>query len=385
MVLVAIAMVAVFMGGVLPTPLYPLYHRTFHFGPVVLTWIYAVYVVGNLAALLVFGRLSDQIGRRRAALPALGVGLASTAVFILAKGVAALFVARVLSGFATGLGSGALTAWIAELQPRKDSHAGALAGAGFNFVGLAAAPLLSGVLAARAPSPLRLCYVIYLAVLVIGGAAVLGAKETVARPKTPLAEISWRPRVGVPRGIRAQFVTPAVTVFVTFALFGFYAALIPGLLAERLRQTSPLTAGLIASELFAVAALAVAAARRLSRRAAMLTGLALFPLACGALVWADVARSLPLLLIATVVGGAAGSLGYRGSLEVINAIAPADCRSQVVSSYLLASFGGNSLPVIGVGLLASATSAILAHLVFAVVIGVLAVAGGVVGLRAPAR
>jgi hypothetical protein len=117
----------------------------------------------------------------------------------------------------------------------------------------------------------------------------------------------------------------------------------------------------------------------------MLTGLALFPLACGALVWADVARSLPLLLIATVVGGAAGSLGYRGSLEVINAIAPADCRSQVVSSYLLASFGGNSLPVIGVGLLASATSAILAHLVFAVVIGVLAVAGGVVGLRAPAR
>ena len=373
------------MGGVLPTPLYPLYRRSFHFGGVVLTLIYAVYVVGNLAALLVFGRLSDQVGRRRAALPALGVGLASTAVFILAKGVAALFVARILSGFATGLGSGTMTAWIAELQPRKDSHAGALAGAGFNFIGLAVAPLLSGVLAACAPVPLRLCYFVYLAVLVAAVAAVLGGRETVARPATDLAEVSLQPRIGVPRGIRAQFVTPAVTVFITFALFGFYAALIPGLLVERLRRTSPLTAGLIAFELFAVAALAVVATRRLSRRAAMLAGLALLPLACGVLVWADLARSLPLLLIATVIGGTAGSLGYRGSLEVINAIAPAQCRSQVVSSYLLASFGGNSLPVIGVGLLTSATSAILAHLVFAAVIAILAVAGMVVGRSAPAR
>ena len=44
-----------------------------------------------------------------------------------------------------------------------------------------------------------------------------------------------------------------------------------------------------------------------------------------------------------------GGLGYRGSLEVINRIAPADRRSEVVSSSLIALFAGNSVPVIGIG------------------------------------
>jgi hypothetical protein len=52
---------------------------------------------------------------------------------------------------------------------------------------------------------------------------------------------------------------------------------------------------------------------------------------------------MPLLLTAAAVGGVAASLGYRGSLEVVNRIAPPQQRSEVVSSYLMAAFGGNSL------------------------------------------
>ena len=42
-----------------------------------MTLVYAVHVVGNVAALLLFGQLSDQIGRKRAALPALALAAAS--------------------------------------------------------------------------------------------------------------------------------------------------------------------------------------------------------------------------------------------------------------------------------------------------------------------
>src|SRR5580698_11430838 len=99
----------------LPTPLYPLYEQAFGFSHVTLTLIYSVYVLGNLTALLLFGRLADQIGRRSASLPALGVCLAGAAVFAAAASTPWLFAARALSGFSTGLVGGAATAWIAEL------------------------------------------------------------------------------------------------------------------------------------------------------------------------------------------------------------------------------------------------------------------------------
>src|SRR6476620_3435852 len=53
-----------FIATTLPTPLYVIYEHTFGFSRVTLTLIYAVYVVGNLVALLLFGRTSDVIGRR---------------------------------------------------------------------------------------------------------------------------------------------------------------------------------------------------------------------------------------------------------------------------------------------------------------------------------
>ena len=53
-----------FVGAIMPTPLYPLFRAAFGFSGVTLTLIYAVYVLGNLMALLLFGRLADQIGRR---------------------------------------------------------------------------------------------------------------------------------------------------------------------------------------------------------------------------------------------------------------------------------------------------------------------------------
>jgi hypothetical protein len=87
------------------------------------------------------------------------------------------------------------------------------------------------------------------------------------------------------------------------------------------------------------------------------------------------------LVSAAALGGVAGGLGYRGSLEVINRIAPIDRRSEVVSSYLVACFAGNSLPVIGIGLLSFVTSALFAHVTFAAVITALAAIAIATGIK----
>jgi pimeloyl-ACP methyl ester carboxylesterase len=83
------------------------------------------------------------------------------------------------------------------------------------------------------------------------------------------------------------------------------------------------------------------------------------------LVAAQFLRSMPLLLGATAVAGVASALGYRGSLEVVNRIAPNEHRSEVVSSYLIAVYLGNSVPVIGIGVLSEWVSSLDADIFFA--------------------
>lgn len=377
---VAVQLGIMFIGAILPTPLYPLYREAFGFSGVTLTLIYATYVLGNLAALLLFGRIADQIGRRPVSLPAVAAGMVSAVLFAAAQSTGWLFAARGVSGFSTGLAAGAATAWIAELFADSDKSRAARIASGANFFGCAAGPLMGGLFAQFAFAPLRLCYLAFLVLLCGAAAAILLPRETVTEPK-PLREIDLRPRIGVPPGIRLQFVSPAVTGFATFSLIGFYAALIPGLLSETLHISAPLVAGAVVCELFLIAAVAILLSGRLASQAATLVALLLLPPSVWILVGAEVAHSLTLLLFAAALAGLAGGLGYRGSLEVINGIAPGDRRSEVVSSYMIALFAGNSVPVIGIGFLSVATTALTAHVVFAAVLTVLAAIAMLAGLK----
>jgi MFS family permease len=174
-----------------------------------------------------------------------------------------------------------------------------------------------------------------------------------------------------------------VTGFATFSLIGFYSALIPSLLSETLHLSAPLVAGAIVCELFLIAAIAILTSGKFASQTATLAALLLLPPSVWILVGAEVAHSLALLVFAAALGGLAGGLGYRGSLEVINRIAPGDRRSEVVSSYMIALFAGNSVPVIGIGFLAAAATALTAHAVFAAVLSVLATLALLTGLKFP--
>lgn len=371
--IVAAELAAIFVGATLPTPLYALYRKEFGFGEVMLTLIYAVYVLGNIGALFLGGRLSDQIGRRRASLPAIGVGAAAAVVFLFASGTAWLFVARVLTGLSTGLGAGTATAWIAELQPPQNKVAAAAIATAANFIGLAIGCAAAGVLAGHAPWPLRLCWVLYFAALAAIALPTLFTRETVEHRVSRIGDLSLRPRLGVPRDIRLKFLPPAVCAFATFAVLGFYSALTPGLLSQALHETSPVVAGLIVAELFAVGAVVAGATVGLSSRTGMLAGLALLLPSLALLMGAELMRSMPLLILSAGMTGAAAALGYRGSLALVNAIAPEDRHGEVVSSYLIAVYAGNALPVIGVGVLSAPIGRAGAHAVFATLIAALAV------------
>src|SRR3954471_14409995 len=97
------AAVAMLLGtafglSTLITPLYLVYQQQFGFSQITLTLIYAAYAIGNIAALLFFGRVSDRVGRRLIALSAIVTLIVAALVFLFANGVAALYIGRILSG-----------------------------------------------------------------------------------------------------------------------------------------------------------------------------------------------------------------------------------------------------------------------------------------------
>jgi MFS family permease len=378
----AAAMIGVlFAGSTLLTPLYVIYKQQFGFSQITLTLIYAAYVIGNIAALLLFGRMSDMVGRRRVALPAVGVGIVSALVFLFAQDVVSLYAGRILSGLSIGVGAGTGTAWLAELIADEDKARATMIATSTNFLGLGIGAIVAGLLAEYAPWPLQLPFIVYLAALLATAALVWRTQETVAHPARSLHDVSLRPRLSVPSEIRAQFVAPGVTGFGAMALVGFYAALIPSMLAEHLHVTSHAVAGALFFELAIGVSSTIVLLASVPSRTAMLWALVLMLPSVGLVVAAQVLASMAILIVATAVCGVAAGLGYRGSLQVVNEIAPQDRRAEVVSSYFVCGFCGNALPVIGIGIISTYAGSILASVVFAATITLFAIVALIFGLK----
>jgi len=111
-----------FFASAAASPLYQVYQAQLHFSAATLTAVFAVYVLVLLATLLVFGSVSDYLGRLPVVITALAFSAAACAVFLAAHGVGALYAARSLQGIATGLASGPIGGALIDLQRPGSQH-----------------------------------------------------------------------------------------------------------------------------------------------------------------------------------------------------------------------------------------------------------------------
>jgi MFS family permease len=100
---VAGALFVLLLDGNLPTPLYAVYRERFGFSGTELTLIFAIYAVALIPSLLVFGQLSDRLGRRRVIAGGLCVAAVGLALLAAAQSTAWLFVARGVQGLGAAL------------------------------------------------------------------------------------------------------------------------------------------------------------------------------------------------------------------------------------------------------------------------------------------
>ena len=208
--ILAVLFLMLFFASAAASPLYPVYQVQFDFSAATLTAVFAVYVLVLLVTLLLFGTVSDYLGRLPVILTALVFSVAGCAVFLAAHGVGALYLARSLQGIATGLASGPAGAALIELQPPGSQRA-PLVTSTFSTLGLALGALITSALVQYAPAPTHLIWWALLSVFAAGTVAVLAMAEPGTR--RPGVRASLRPRIAVPRQARATF-AGAVPCFV---------------------------------------------------------------------------------------------------------------------------------------------------------------------------
>jgi MFS family permease len=365
---VAYAFAVTMVGTTLPTPLYAIYQQEFGFSELMITVIFATYAVGVIGALLLFGRLSDRIGRRRALLPGLGLSALSAVLFLLTHGLGLLLAGRVLSGLSAGIFTGTATATLLDLATLEARGRATLVATMVNMGGLACGPLLAGLLAEFAGSPLRLVFWVDLALLVPAAVLVWAMPETV-RAQGP---VRIRPqRLHVPAEVRAIFIRAAMAGFAGFAVLGLFTAVAPAFLGQILGVQSHAVVGLIVFCVFASSLVGQTVLQRIVGAAALRTGCLALIAGIGLVALGLAVSSLALLVAGGVVAGLGQGLSFHAGLEAINDAAPADRRGEVASSFFVVAYVAISVPVVGVGVVAELTSLRAAGLIFAAVVAAL--------------
>ncbi|WP_405401460.1 MFS transporter [Streptomyces sp. NBC_01104] len=371
-------------GTTLPTPLYGLYQRQIGFSELMVTVVFAVYALAVITVLVVAGNYSDKVGRRPVLLCAMALSAASAGCFLLESGLPLLFMGRLLSGGAAGLLSGAATAAVLELAgPGQKARAGFAATAA-NMGGLGCGPLLSGFLAEYTPWPLTLPFWVHLGLVAVACGITWRLPETVTRPQR------WpRPTpqgVAVPAAMKGVFVRASLAAFAGFALLGLFTAVAPSFAAQTLGVHNLAVTGAVVFSVFLASTLGQSLTRRVGTRLAL-------PLGCGTLVIglllvasSLIAESLPLLVLGALFGGTGQGLSFRAALTLVSDAAPATHRGGTISAFFIVAYTGISVPVVGVGALATWLGLREAGLIFTGCVMVLAAgAGTYAALRPPGQ
>ncbi len=353
--LAAGVLTAMMLGGTLPIPLYVLYEPKMGFGPLGVTVVFAMYVVGTLIALLGFGDLSDHFGRKTVLGVAIAAAAVSTAIFLAATSIGELIVARVFSGLAAGFATGTVTAALAELHPRGDRRRAAVVASGANLTGLGLGPLVAGLFAQYLPDPTRTVFWTYLGVIALVLAALPGIPETVLDPDRAFRV---RLRVGVPEGMRLVMLGAGLGIFAAFTLLGVFSSLMPSFVRGVLGVTNLAVIGATAFLIFLTAAISQAVSARLSSRRSVSIGLPLLLAGLAALEVSLFAKATWLFLAGTVAGGIATGLIFRGGLSEVNAQAATSSRAAAVSTFFAAAYLGLGLPVVLIGVITPATGTV---------------------------
>jgi MFS family permease len=333
-----------------PVLTYPLYAHQWQLTTFDTTAIFAVYPVFVVLILVLFGNISDHIGRRETMLMGLVASTIGVVIFTLAPNVGWIFVGRAFMGIGVGLSAGPSAAAVVEFSaPGKGETAGR-ATAAAQAVGLTAAAVIGGAAIEYLPWPTRLNFAI-LAIFLVGliAATWLLPNHTASRPKG-----GWRPKApSIPNGLFSTFVTATAAVTASYTFGAMTLSLGAQVARDVVASSNALVnGGTIA--LFAIfSGVAAILARGHSPSRVMFAGATAAILSSGLLAGASLTHSLSLYTVAQVGSGIAYSLLLLSGLTLITAAAPVTHRGATLSALFLVAYLAQATVALSLGRIAT--------------------------------
>jgi MFS family permease len=333
-------------ASVVPSPLYHAYAVLWHFSSLTLTLIFATYAFGVLTALLLAGRVSDQVGRRPVLLVALAALMTSSVVFMLADGPAWLFVARGIQGLATGAALSAASAAMLDLHARRDPGSVGLTNGVVSGAGLGLGALVSSALVQAGSAPRVLPYALLLVLFAGAFSGTYLMPEPVAQ-RTAFRLSPQRP--SVPAGIRQPFFLAGLAVMSSWTIGGLFFSLGATLSAQLFHTTDVILASTGAVALGLSASVGQLVFQRTAPWFAAAVGSVALAAGTMSIVVATATDSRAAFVAGSVVMGAGFGVAFLGGLRQLVVVIPGEHRAAVMSAFYIVAYASLSIPAVIAG------------------------------------
>ena len=349
-----------------PSPLYVVYQDEWGFSDPTLTVVFAVYVFGLLASLLVLGSLSDYVGRRPLICGSLALETVAMVLFLVAGDVGVLMAARTIQGIATGIAMTSMGAALVDLDPpERPGLAGVVSGLA-PISGLAIGALVAGVLVEYAPGPTHLIYALILVGIAAGAYAALRMPETALRKSGALASLV--PRVGVPEHLRTPAFALVPILIATWALGGLYMSLGPSVAAEVFDMPNHVIGGLVVTLLCGTGALTIYALRNSTPARALTLATSWLVVGMVITLVGLAVEVAAITALGTMIAGVGFGASGRGTFGTIAALAGPEERGEVFAAFYVVSYLAFSLPALAAGIASTSAGLQSTALVYGAVV-----------------
>jgi len=335
----------------LQAPLYITYAELSGYGYGLITVVFAAYVIGLLPILVLFGGISDRIGRKNSILLALILAILATSLMVVLPKIQTLFLTRILQGISFGLCAGATSAYLAELWGNRTRSARYVAAT--TSVGFGSGALFTSGALLFGQTLIPSSYWIILILTICCTVLFLGIPEQKKLQNTILI------LAHIPKGT----ILIGLTITTAWAVSGLIVAVLPAQLAQHdLTNWSGLAIFLV----MGIGALAQPIARKMDPLRSIKIGFVLIPSGYLLLLMGSwLGNIVAVLAGAAIAGSACYGFTYLGGMAQF-AKAGGVRNARAISGYYIFTYVGFSVPIILIGFISDIAGILNALIYFGI-------------------
>ena len=343
----------IYMASAAPVPLFAIYRQTLGLTHSHLCWAAVAYFAGAVIALLMFAEISDYLGRRIVIFANLLLTILGCLIFLDLAGLPMLLAGRFIQGFACGLASSTVAAYVVDNGPLSPSWLGAVVTGAAPMLGLAGGSLASGALRQYGSGSLSMIFIVIISMLMACSVMLAFSPETVFRSQGGFR--SLKPQIRIPLSIR-PFLPAACATFVgTWSIGGFYLPFSASMAAEQLHTENAFVAAAVFACMMTPYPVGGSLAGRMKPVRAQRVGMVAFTLCMAGVIASLKLSSVSFFLLATVGAGIAWGIAFTGGMRTILGNISREDRAGVLSTVFLISYSGAAIPNMVVGEFAGTT------------------------------